>query len=65
LNWHRLTADADDKSGGPACFCIRGLSQMEGDTNDEVADQLGSARRTIARRLELIRRTWVSFVEEI
>ena len=40
------------------------LSRMEGYTNDEIADQLGCARRTIARRLDLIRKTWVSFVEE-
>jgi DNA-directed RNA polymerase specialized sigma24 family protein len=41
------------------------LSRMEGYTNDEIADQLGCARRTIARRLELIRKTWMSFDEEI
>lgn len=40
------------------------LSRMEGYTNDEIADQLGCARRTIARRLDLIRKTWMSFVEE-
>ena len=38
------------------------LSRMEGYTNDEIADQLGS-RRTIARRLDLIRKTWMSVVE--
>jgi DNA-directed RNA polymerase specialized sigma24 family protein len=41
------------------------LSRMEGYTNDEIADQLGCARRTIARRLDLIRKTWTSFVEEV
>ena len=40
------------------------LSRMEGYTNDEIADQLGCARRTVARRLDLIRKTWMSFVEE-
>jgi DNA-directed RNA polymerase specialized sigma24 family protein len=40
------------------------LSRMEGYTNDEIADQLGCARRTIARRLDLIRKTWMSYVEE-
>ncbi len=40
------------------------LSRMEGYTNDEIADQLGCARRTVARRLDLIRQTWMSFVEE-
>jgi DNA-directed RNA polymerase specialized sigma24 family protein len=39
------------------------LSRMEGYTNDEIADQLGCARRTIARRLDLIRKTWTSDVE--
>jgi DNA-directed RNA polymerase specialized sigma24 family protein len=39
------------------------LSRMEGYTNDEIAAQLGCARRTVARRLELIRKTWESVVE--
>jgi DNA-directed RNA polymerase specialized sigma24 family protein len=39
------------------------LSRMEGYTNDEIAAQLGCARRTIARRLDLIRKTWMSVVE--
>ena len=39
------------------------LSRMEGYTNDEIAAQLGCARRTVARRLELIRKTWTSVVE--
>jgi DNA-directed RNA polymerase specialized sigma24 family protein len=39
------------------------LSRMEGYTNDEIAAQLGCARRTVARRLELIRKTWMSVVE--
>ena len=33
---------------------------MEGYNNDEIADQLGCARRTVARRLELIRKTWLA-----
>jgi DNA-directed RNA polymerase specialized sigma24 family protein len=36
------------------------LSRMEGYNNDEIADQLGCARRTVARRLELIRKTWLA-----
>jgi len=38
---------------------------MEGDTNDEIADRLGAARRTIARRFDLIRKTRMSFVEDV
>lgn len=55
----RLLASLDDDSLRQVA-----LSRMEGYTNDEIADQLGCARRTIARRLELIRKTWMSFVEE-
>ncbi len=36
------------------------LSRMEGYNNDEIAEQLGCARRTIARRLDLIRKTWLA-----
>jgi DNA-directed RNA polymerase specialized sigma24 family protein len=36
------------------------LSRMEGYTNDEIAAQLGCARRTVARRLDLIRKTWLA-----
>lgn len=38
------------------------LRRMEGYTNDEIADQLGCARRTVARRLELIRTLWLDEV---
>jgi DNA-directed RNA polymerase specialized sigma24 family protein len=55
----RLLASLDDDSLRQVA-----LSRMEGYTNDEIADQLGCARRTIARRLDLIRKTWMSFVEE-
>jgi len=34
------------------------ISRMEGYTYDEIAAQLGCARRTVARRLDLIRKTW-------
>ncbi len=34
------------------------IDRMEGYTNDEIAARLGCARRTVARRLELIRKTW-------
>ena len=36
------------------------VSRMEGYNNDEIADQLGCARRTVARRLDLIRKTWLA-----
>jgi DNA-directed RNA polymerase specialized sigma24 family protein len=36
------------------------LWRMEGYTGDEIADRLGCARRTVARRLELIRREWLA-----
>ncbi len=39
------------------------ISRMEGYNNDEIAAQLGCARRTVARRLDLIRKTWL-LVEE-
>ncbi len=39
------------------------LRRMEGYTCDEIAERLGCARRTVARRLDLIRKTW-SHVEE-
>jgi len=35
------------------------LWRMEGYTNDEIAVRLGCARRTVARRLDLIRKTWL------
>ncbi len=34
------------------------LDRMDGYTNDEIAVRLGCARRTVARRIELIRKTW-------
>jgi DNA-directed RNA polymerase specialized sigma24 family protein len=39
------------------------LSRMEGYTNDEIALQLGCARRTVARRLDLIKQTWLATEE--
>jgi len=41
------------------------ISRMEGYNNDEIADQLGCARRTIARRLDLIRQTWLADQEAL
>jgi DNA-directed RNA polymerase specialized sigma24 family protein len=35
------------------------LWRMEGYTNDEIAARLGCARRTVARRLDLIRQIWL------
>jgi DNA-directed RNA polymerase specialized sigma24 family protein len=34
------------------------LWRMEGYTNDEIADRLGCAKRTVARRIDLIRQLW-------
>ena len=39
------------------------VSRMEGYNNDEIAEQLGCARRTVARRLDLIRKTWLAAEE--
>jgi DNA-directed RNA polymerase specialized sigma24 family protein len=39
------------------------ISRMEGYTCDEIAARLGCARRTVARRLDLIRKTWLAHVE--
>jgi DNA-directed RNA polymerase specialized sigma24 family protein len=36
------------------------IRRMEGHTNDEIAESLGCARRTVARRLDLIRKTWLA-----
>jgi DNA-directed RNA polymerase specialized sigma24 family protein len=41
------------------------LSRMEGYTCDEIAAQLGCARRTVARRLDLIRKTWLAHGEGV
>ncbi|MFO0907290.1 MAG: ECF-type sigma factor [Isosphaeraceae bacterium] len=34
------------------------LDRMDGYTSDEIAERLGCARRTVARRLDLIRKLW-------
>jgi DNA-directed RNA polymerase specialized sigma24 family protein len=39
------------------------LSRMEGYNCDEIALQLGCARRTVARRLDLIKKTWLATEE--
>jgi DNA-directed RNA polymerase specialized sigma24 family protein len=39
------------------------LDRLEGYTNDEIADRLGCARRTVARRLDLIKQVWQSEVD--
>ena len=36
------------------------LWKMDGYTVEEIADRLGCARRTVARRLDLIRKTWLA-----
>jgi len=38
------------------------LWRLEGYTTDEIAERLGCARRTVARRLELIRTLWIAEV---
>jgi DNA-directed RNA polymerase specialized sigma24 family protein len=35
------------------------LLRMEGYTNEEIARELRCSRRTVARKVELIRRTWL------
>jgi hypothetical protein len=35
------------------------LLRMEGYTNEEVADRLGRSLRSIARKVNLIRRIWI------
>jgi DNA-directed RNA polymerase specialized sigma24 family protein len=39
------------------------LLRLEGHSNDEIADRLGCARRTVARRLEQIRDAWAGAAE--
>jgi len=38
--------------------CLR----LEGFTGEEIAEQLGCNRRTVTRKLELIRETWLELV---
>jgi DNA-directed RNA polymerase specialized sigma24 family protein len=42
---------------------IVAIRRMEGYSCDEIAASLGCARRTVARRLDLIRKTWLVQVE--
>jgi DNA-directed RNA polymerase specialized sigma24 family protein len=51
------TAHLLDRLGDPNLRQIA-LWRMEGYTRDEIASRLGCARRTIARRLDLIRSIW-------
>ena len=46
-----------DKLGDDALRQVA-LDRMAGYTTDEIAARLGCARRTVARRLDLIRQTW-------
>ncbi len=39
--------------------------RLEGYSNDEIAEKLGCARRTVARRLDLIRRIWLEAEEPL
>lgn len=40
------------------------IMRLEGFTNDEIAERLGCARRTVARRLDLIRREWLDELDQ-
>ncbi len=51
--YHRLLDLLDDESLRQVA-----VSKMEGLTNDEVAEQLGCSRRTVARKLDTIRIIW-------
>ena len=51
------TAHLLDRLGDDALRQIA-LWRMEGYSSDEIADRLGCARRTVARRLDLIRQIW-------
>jgi DNA-directed RNA polymerase specialized sigma24 family protein len=50
--FHRRLGALDDELRQVA------LLRLEGHSNDEIADHLGCARRTVARRLEQIREAW-------
>ena len=45
---------------------LRGIValKLEGFTNEEIADKLGCATRTVERKLNLIRRLWIPFLED-
>ncbi|HVS39509.1 MAG TPA: ECF-type sigma factor [Gemmataceae bacterium] len=51
--YHRLLDLLGDES-----LCQVAVWKMEGLTNDEVAEQLGCSRRTVARKLDTIRIIW-------
>jgi DNA-directed RNA polymerase specialized sigma24 family protein len=53
--YHRLLEGLGDESLRQVA-----LDRMEGYTNDEIASRLGCARRTVARRLDLIRKIWTT-----
>jgi DNA-directed RNA polymerase specialized sigma24 family protein len=48
--------------GGPRDDSLRAIAllRLEGFTNEEVAERLGCSLRTVARKLELIRRSWAN-----
>ena len=46
-----------DKTGDSALRQVA-LAKMEGETTTEIAEQLGCARRTVERKLQLITRLW-------
>ncbi|MEL6104824.1 MAG: ECF-type sigma factor, partial [Planctomycetota bacterium] len=45
---------------------LRGIvaHKLEGFTNEEIAEKLGCATRTVERKLNLIRRLWIPFLED-
>jgi DNA-directed RNA polymerase specialized sigma24 family protein len=54
---HRLESLRDDSLRQVA------LMRLEGFSNDEIAERLGCGRRSVARKLELIRRRWLDEVD--
>jgi DNA-directed RNA polymerase specialized sigma24 family protein len=58
--YRRLLELLDDDELRRVAVC-----RMQGYTNDEIAEQLGCARRTVARRLDLIRKTWIAECEVV
>ena len=51
-----------DRAEDPDLLCIA-VSKMMGDSNAEVARQLGCVRRTVERKIQLIRRIWENEIE--
>jgi len=70
--WLRRLVDGDDLANSAMCSLIMGLRngrfqelrdrddlwKFEGYTTEEIAGRLGCSRSKVARKLELIRKTW-------